>query len=207
MALGHRSTVASLFWIQGLVSYGEGLLTGRNFQWVTHLADASTRLDSLFKTPYTFVAAVTPISEADTSDFPVLRRGIAKYPQDWQMALSFSLRLAEGPTHDYQQAARIMEHFAHDTTVLPHVRTLHRSFYLRTQTTEMALMMLIDDYLNPQFKMFQKGLVMKTIRMLGKNAEYPGVKEWVQKMFFDLSNDSTTPENVFNELLKIIPQH
>ena len=169
MALGHRSTAASLLWINGLVAYGEGLLTGKDFRWITHLADASTRLDSLFKTPYTFVAAITPTSESDTSDYAVLRRGIAKYPEDWQMAVSFALRLAEGPGKDYKQAAQVMEVFAKDTTVLPHIRTLHESFALRTQTTEIALMSILSDCTDPRYIGYRSSLVAKAARALGRD--------------------------------------
>lgn len=176
MSLGHRSTAASLLWINGLITYGDALLTGKSFRWITHLADASTRLDTLFKTPYTFVAAITPIAQKDTSDFPVLRRGIAKYPQDWQLAVSFCLRLSEGPTQDYAEAARIMKHFVNDTTVPVHVRTLHQSFYLHTQTTEIALSTIIDDCLNPRYSGYRSSLVAKAARALGREPRSDEVK-------------------------------
>jgi len=199
MALGHNSTAASLLWINGLISYGEGLMTGKSFRWITHLADASTRLDSLFKTPYTFVAAITPLDEKDTSDFPVLRRGIEKYPEDWQLAISLALRLAEGPIRDQSQAAKIMQAFSNDTTVPPYVRSLHQSFYLNTQTTDIALTAIISDCLNPQYKEFRSSLVAKAARAVGIKARWPATKP-VYEIIIPLMNGQLTPEAAFQRL-------
>lgn len=200
MSLGHNSTAASLLWINGLVAYGESLFTGKTFRWVTHLADASTRLDSLFKTPYQFVGAVTPISEKDTSDIPVLRRGVAQYPHDWQLALMLSLRLAEGPDKDFRQAAEIMEVFASDTSVPPHIRTLHQSFYLQTQTTEIALAMIIDDCLNPNYAGYRSSLLVKAAKVLGRTPNVPAEVAPVWAVLQPLIDHQLEPSQAFIQL-------
>lgn len=173
MALGHNSTAASLLWINGLISYGEGLMTGKSFRWITHLADASTRLDSLFKTPYQFIAAVTPSSELDTSDFPLMRRGVQKVHEDWQMALSFALRLSRGPTHDHLQAARIMRRYANDSTVPPYVRMIHKTFEFNMHTSEIALEMIVNDAINPDYVTFRNSLMVKAARTLNIDPHAP----------------------------------
>jgi len=183
MSLGHRSTAASLFWINGILAYGESFFTGQEYRWITHLADASTRLDTLFKTPYTFVAAITPVSQEDTSDFIVLRRGIAQYPRDWQLAVSFALRLAEGPIHDNLQASRIMKRFANDTTVLPYVRNIHRTLEIRGQSTPLALAMILDDCQDPRYTIFSGALGKKTARLLKlEGAQAQQAEQIVQKV-------------------------
>lgn len=200
MALGHNSTAASLLWINGLISYGEGIMTGKSFRWITHLADASTRLDSLFKTPYTFIAAITPLDEKDTSDFPVLRRGIEKYPEDWQMALSFALRLSEGPSKDHAQAGRVMERYAHDTSIPPYAQQIYKSFYLRTQTTEIALTTIINDCLNPKYNAFIGSLYIKAIRVLNIK-EQTHESRIVWSLLENLARGDANPEKTYSRLL------
>lgn len=201
MSLGHRSTAASLFWINGLISYGESFFTGKSYRWITHLADASTRLDTLFKTPYTFVAAITPIAQKDTADFPVLRRGLAKYPGDWQLAVSFALRLSEGPTKEYAEAARLMERFAQDTTVPLYIKTIHKSFALHTQTTEIALAAIIDDCLNPKYKGYRSSLIAKAARALGRNPGIPEQVAPVRQIMNALFSGQGSPEATYHQLL------
>lgn len=199
MSLGHNSTAASLLWINGLVAYGESLFTGKTFRWVTHLADASTRLDSLFKTPYYFVSAITPIDEKDTSDFPVLRRGIEKYPDDWQLALSLAMRLAEGPSKNYVEAGTIMERFAADTSVPLYIRTIHKTFSLQADNADVALMIIVNDATNPRYNAYVPGLFLKACRALRLKETAPE-RNVVWQTMFQLAQGQLEPQAAYTRL-------
>lgn len=202
MSLGHNSTAASLLWINGLVAYGESLFTGKTFRWVTHLADASTRLDSLFKTPYYFVSAITPIDEKDTSDFPVLRRGIKKYPEDWQLALSLAMRLAEGPSRDYNHASKLMLPFSKSDNVPPYVRSIHELFALKSKPTMIALQMAIGYATNPAYSQFREGLAIKTCRVLNIKQTDPRWNK-VKLIFSLLHANKIAPDEAYDSLIAL----
>jgi hypothetical protein len=166
MSLGYNSAAASLFWIGGIIAYSETMFDGKTFKWLSHVADASTRLDSLFKTPYTFVVAITANNEPDTTDYALLRRGVETFPDDWRLAVSSAFRFANGPGKDYAYAARIMKPFENDTAAPEHIRRTARTFELRAMPLEVAITQILDDYLNPDYKAFQRGLAIKAARVL-----------------------------------------
>jgi hypothetical protein len=82
IAAGNDASVAGLFWIKGLTELGESFLTGKEYAYLSHVANLCTELDSLFYTPYYFVGGVTSIDSPDTSDFVVLRRASRIYPDE-----------------------------------------------------------------------------------------------------------------------------
>jgi len=198
MALGHNSTAASLFWISGIIAYSETMFDGKTFKWLSHLADASTRLDSMFKTPYAFVVAITANNEPDTTDYALLRRGIKTYPDDWRLAVSAAFRFANGPGKDYAYAAKIMKPFENDTTAPPHIRGIHRTFELRAMPLDVAIAQIIDDSLNPDYKAFQKGLAVKTARVLN----YGKIDE-IEAILNDLAKQKIEPQTAFVKLMEM----
>jgi len=196
MSLGHNSTAASLFWISGIIAYSETMFDGKTFKWLSHLADASTRLDSLFKTPYTFVVAITANNDPDTTDYVLLRRGIKTYPDDWRLAISAAFRFANGPGNNYAYAAKIMKPFESDTTAPPHIRGTARTFELRSMPLEVAIAQIIDDYLNPDYKTFQKGLAVKAARVLNSRS----IPE-IESILTDAAKQKIEPQTAFVRLM------
>ncbi|MCL2260195.1 MAG: hypothetical protein FWC15_02445 [Fibromonadales bacterium] len=196
MSLGHNSTAASLFWISGIIAYSETMFDGKIFKWLSHLADASTRLDSLFKTPYTFVVAITASNEQDTTDYALLRRGVKTYPDDWRLAVSVAFRFANGPGKDYAYAAEIMKPFENDTAVPPYVQGTHRTFELRAMPTDVAIAQIIDDSLNPAYKSFQRGLAVKAARVLDNSK----IDE-IESILNNLSKQKIEPQAAFFQLM------
>ena len=169
IAAGNDATVAGLFWIKGLTELGESYLTGKEYAYLSHVANLSTELDSLFFTPYYFVGSITPTDSHDTTDFVVMRRALKNFPDEWRLAVGFALRLSKGPYPDKHAAADVMRPYfdSPDTTIPEHIRLMYRSFELDAEQTETALEMVLNDVMQPRFKKFRKSFYNKTFRVLG----------------------------------------
>ena len=198
MSLGYNSAAASLFWISGIIAYSETMFDGKTFKWLSHLADASTRLDSLFKTPYTFVSAITPNNEPDTTDYELLRRGVKAFPDDWRLAVSSAFRFANGPGKNYAYAAKIMKPFENDTAAPEHIRRTARTFELKSMPLDIAITQIMDDYLNPDYKAFQRGLVIKAARVLNSTEI-----DKIESILSDMAKQKLEPQNAFAALIKM----
>ena len=169
VAAGHDASVAGLFWIKGLTELGESYLTGREYAYLSHVANLCTELDSLFFTPYYFVGSITPTDTRDTTDFAVMRRAVRIFPEEWRLAVGFALRLSNGPYPDKRAAADVMRPYFDypDTTIPEHIRLMYRSFELDAEQTETALEMVLNDVMQPRFKKFRNSFYNKTFRVLG----------------------------------------
>ena len=187
VAAGHDATVAGLFWIKGLTELGESYLTGKEYAYLSHVANLCTELDSMFFTPYYFVGSITPTDTQDTTDFAVMRRAVRLFPDEWRLAVGFALRLSKGPYPDKRAAADVMRPYFDypDTTIPEHIRLMYRSFELDAEQTETALEMVLNDVIQPRFKKFRSSFYNKTFRVLG----YRGVGVTTGK-------DSTTYKEV-----------
>lgn len=169
VAAGNDASVAGLFWIKGLTELGESYITGKEYNYLSHVANLCTELDSLFYTPYYFVSGVTPMDSYDTTDFIVMRRALRIYPERWQFALSLAFRLSKGPYPNPHAAADVMRPYfdSPDTTIPEHIRLLYRTFELDAEQTETALEMILNDVMQPRFKKFRASFYNKAFRVLG----------------------------------------
>lgn len=169
VAAGHDASVAGLFWIKGLTELGESFLTGKEYAYLSHVANLCTELDSLFYTPYYFVSSITPVDSPDTTDFIIMSRALRVYPEKWRVAVSYALRLANGPYPDKKAAADVMRPYfdSKDTTLPQHIRLMYRTFELDMEQTETAVEMILNDVMQPRFKKFRGGFYNKTFRVLG----------------------------------------
>jgi hypothetical protein len=199
MSMGYNSAAASLFWIGGIIAYSETMFDGKTFKWLSHLADASTRLDSLFKTPYIFVSAITASSEPDTTDYVLLHRGIKAFPDDWRLAVSSAFRFADGPGKNYAYAAEIMKPFENDTTAPEHIRRIARTFELKAMPLDIAITQIMDDFLNPDYKTFQRGLAIKAARVLNNGAKI----DKIESILNALAKQKISPQNAFAALMSL----
>jgi len=169
VAAGHDASVAGLFWIKGLTELGESYLTGKEYAYLSHVANLCTELDSLFFTPYYFVGSITPTDTRDTTDFVVMRRAVRLFPEEWRLAVGFALRLSKGPYPDKKAAADVMRPYFDypDSTIPEHIRTMYRTFELDLEQTETAIEMILNDVMQPRFKKFRKSFYNKSFRALG----------------------------------------
>ena len=169
IAAGNNASVAGLFWIKGLTELGDSFLSGKEYNYLSHVANICTELDSLFYTPYYFVGSITPIDTQDTTDFIVMRRALRNFPDHWRLAVGFALRLSKGPYPDPHAAADVMRPYfdSPDTTIPQHIRLMYRTFELDAEQTETALEMIMNDVMQPRFKKFRESFYNKTFRVLG----------------------------------------
>ena len=169
LAAGNDASFAGLLWIKGLTSLGESFLSGKEYNHLSHVANLCTELDSLFFTPYYFVGSITPIDSQDTTDFIVMRRALKNFPDQWRLAVGFSLRLSKGPNPNPRAAADVMRPYfdSPDTTIPQHIRLMYRTFELDAEQTETALEMIMNDVMQPRFKKFRESFYNKTYRVLG----------------------------------------
>ena len=206
IAMGHNVTAAGIFWIGGVIDLGESYLYGTSYAWLSHVGNLSTELDSLFRTPYMVVGSITTTDEPDTTDFTVMRRAVRVFPDDWRLAIYFALRLANGPTHNYAEAAKIMKHFeaSTDTSIPAHIKTIYRNFELNTMQTEMALETIINDALNPQYKDLIKGFTPKTLRVLHRTHDADSnVTNEISFIIKKLSEHAIDPNYAYRLLLSL----
>lgn len=210
IAAGNNSTVAGLFWIKGLTELGDNFLRGREYAYLGHVANLSTELDSLFYTPYYFLGSLTSLDSHDTTDFVVMRRATRVFPEDWRLSLDFAMRLANGPYPNKKAAADVMRPFfdSPDTTIPTHIRTIYRTFELDTMQTEVAVMAILDDFLQPRFKKFRDGFYNKMFRVLGYRAVTDSVAkevalEKIKKILELVAEGRMHPQQAFNILISM----
>lgn len=204
IAAGNNSSVAGLFWIKALTNLGESYLSGTEYAYLGHLADLCTDLDSLFYTPYYVVGGISAVDSPDTSDFKVFRRGHRVYPEDWRLALYFALRLAKGPYPDKKAAADVMRPYfdSPDTTIPVHIRTIYRSFELDTMQTEVAIMTIIEDVMQPRYKPFLESFSSKMFNLLGYRAmqneeERMRVKDTIKDIIAKVADGKLHPQYAY----------
>ena len=209
IAAGNDASVAGLFWIKGLTELGDSFLSGKEYTYLSHVANLCTELDSLFYTPYYFVSAVTPMDSRDTTDYAVMRRALRLYPEQWRLAVAHALRLSKGPFPNKTAAANVMRPYfdSPDTTIPAHIRTIYRTFELDTMQTEMAVEMVLNDVMQPRFKKFRASFYNKTYRVLGYRGRKTGADSTVFNEIsrtIDLFADGKiAPVQAYNHLLQL----
>lgn len=203
LAAGQDVAAAGIFWINGLVNLGDSYLTGHEYDYLGHVGELSTSLDSLFFTPYYFVGGVVSIGEQDTTDFSVMRRATRIFPGDWKLAMYFAIRLAHGPYKLYDEAANVMRPFASstDTTIPLHAKNIYRSFELKTMQTEIALASLIEDCADPNFAMFRLSLRSRARHVLGFNMEKNDTLQLIDSLVFGVMDGKVDPTYAYRTLL------
>lgn len=209
VAAGNDASVAGLFWIKGLTELGDSFLSGKEYTYLSHVANLCTELDSLFYTPYYFVSAITPMDSKDTTDYVVMRRALKLYPDQWRLAVSHALRLSKGPYPNKTAAANVMRPYfdSPDTTIPPHIRMMYKTFELDTMQTETAIEMVLNDVMQPRFKKFRSSFYNKTYRILGyrnkKTAADSTVLNEITKTIDLFADGKISPPQAYNHLLQL----
>ena len=209
VAAGNDASVAGLFWIKGLTELGDSFLSGKEYTYLSHVANLCTELDSLFYTPYYFVSAITPMDSKDTTDYVVMRRALKLYPDQWRLAVSHALRLSKGPYPNKTAAANVMRPYfdSPDTTIPPHIRMMYKTFELDTMQTETAIEMVLNDVMQPRFKKFRSSFYNKTYRILGyrnkKTAADSTVLNEITKTIDLFADGKISPAQAYNHLLQL----
>lgn len=99
MSLSHNELLADLYWIKTLVYYGDGLVANHGMPDVESLVALINRLDPQFRKPYQWGSFATTYRTQNAtqaefeSSVAILRRGVAAFPRDWELAWQLGLRL------------------------------------------------------------------------------------------------------------------
>ncbi len=146
MSMGHKTTLAGLYWVDATTYFGERYLNNEEAVWMLHLVDLITELDPLFKTGYMFAGTILQSSD-DSLDLTILKRGLKYFPNDWRLALFYSLREIE-KNGDYHKAAEVMDKFSNTSDAPEYVKHIHRSFLAKKSTIPIALNIYLTDFKN-----------------------------------------------------------
>ena len=131
---GYNEVAADINWARGLVYYGSAVLGESDLRYLERFIDTVLELDPYFKRVYWWAAAAVTYQGAKTShkgkefiaatddEFRLsakyLRKGIEKFPQEYDYYLSLALRLwwdieprsEEERRANREEAARLMDH-------------------------------------------------------------------------------------------------
>lgn len=116
VSLGYNELFADLLWVRTVIYYGDGLVKKHGMPDLAQLLAAINRLDPWFRRPYywgahalTFRNNVATTEEYQLS-IEVLRRAIARFPDDWEFAWLLGLRLfLDARSPDPKQLAALKE--------------------------------------------------------------------------------------------------
>jgi hypothetical protein len=100
LALGHTELAADLLWTRTLIYYGDGLYHETGIPDAEKLVLLVNRLDPQFRRAYIWGAHAMPFRRKFATEdeyrasVDVLRRGVAIFPDDWELNWLLGLRLA-----------------------------------------------------------------------------------------------------------------
>jgi len=168
MVLGFDEAAAALIWVKSILYYADAYLNHQNYQWLGHMLDIVTTLNPRFKPAYDFggVILTKQVSEIPKT-LVLLERGIAEYPDDWQLRVSAALARVKLDSN-YLLAAEYLKPLAIDTLVPVHIRNLAATFLEKGGGDRMALAFLVGKYLQVQNAMQREVILEKMSRLYSK---------------------------------------
>jgi hypothetical protein len=163
LALGYREGLASVLWVRGVLYFGEAYMSGRSAEWLGQFLNMVTLLNPRFHDAYGFTgSALAKDSAGRKAADGILRRGIAEFPQDWQLRVYAALNQMKLDSNAVQ-AAELLEPIALQEGIPNHIRTLAAGLLTQGGNERMALAYLTGQYLrtdNPmQREIFRDRLV------------------------------------------------
>jgi|GEM_PF-1597795 len=201
LSLGNTESVASILWIDALINYGGSLLANQQFQWLNRMADLVTILDPHFETVYTFMGTVGSFGAADSTDVRILKRGTEAFPDHWKIALFYSMRVIDFDSN-FTEAANTMRRFAKDPNVPDYIQRIHRTYESRIDPYGTGLLLLLEDYLNPQYQSFRKG-IEKQIQTRTNPLHIPKIDSQIDQGLQQLRSGKIEPAAIYHTLMEL----
>jgi hypothetical protein len=99
LSLGHTEVLADVTWVRALIYYGDGVMHDTGMPDTESLARLLNVLDPYFRRPYIWGAYATTMrngfatQEEYASSVEILRRGVAVFPDDWELNWILGVRL------------------------------------------------------------------------------------------------------------------
>jgi hypothetical protein len=201
LSLGNTESVASLLWIDALIQYGGSLFANQQYLWLSRIADLVTILDPHLETVYNFVGTVGSLNTADSTDLKILKRGIEAFPDHWRIALFYSMRAIDFDSN-FTEAANTMRRFANDSTVPDYIRRVHRTYESRIDPYGAGLLLLLEDYMNPQYASFRKG-IENQIRTRTNPKAITRIDSQIDLLLSQLREGVIEPLSIFKALMDL----
>jgi tetratricopeptide (TPR) repeat protein len=87
----YQAAMSDLVWLRAIQYYGQHLWSDRKFEWLNHIFDILTTLDTRFSNAYDFGSKMLAwdakqVNEAEK----LLNRGIINNPLDWQLTFDYA---------------------------------------------------------------------------------------------------------------------
>ncbi len=202
MSMGHKTTLAGLYWVDATTYFGERYLNDEEAVWMLHLVALITELDPLFKTGYMFTGTILKSSD-DSLDLTILKRGLEHFPEDWRLALFYSLREIE-KNGDYHKAAETMEKFSSIPDAPEYVKHIYRTFLAKGSATPIALDIYLTDYQNQADFILKKAIRNKIIALDTTSVNREENQTNIMQVLDSLENKGLTLMHAKENILHIL---
>jgi hypothetical protein len=187
LSLGHNELLADLTWIRTLVYYGDGLAQNHGMPDVEKLILLMNRLDPWFRRPYFWGAHATTYrrQEATQEEFrasaDILRRAVARFPADYEMAWLLGLRLYfDLRSPDPQEQARLREEGA---------MYIERAMRLPGAPSDLPVLAA-----TLRTRLGQKERALRELREMILTTEDERARETLEAKYAALANDASSSE-------------
>ncbi len=202
MSMGHKTTLAGLYWVDATTYFGERYLNDEEAVWMLHLVDLITELDPLFKTGYMFAGTILQSSD-DSLDLTILKRGLQHFPEDWRLALFYSLREIE-KNSDYHKAAETMQKFSSAPDAPEYVKHIYRTFLAKGSAIPIALDIYLTDYQHQTNVILKKAIRKKIIALDTSSINEEGNHIKIGQVLDSLENKSLTLTQAKEQILSTL---
>jgi hypothetical protein len=204
--LGHHQASAGLIWIQSLVYFGDNMLSGQATTWMLPMMRLVVYLDPDFQKAYQFVGLF--VAGADDDIEPILDKGIARFPNDWKMALYYSMQLAE--RDELEKASKVMKPFEkikvddEGKSIPDYISKMSIFFAEFGLPLPLALSQYLGSYVQSA-PALRPALEARIVKLVANswNTRNEKVAIEVNSLLLALINKELTSEVVFSELVRL----
>lgn len=205
LSMGQEEALASLMWVRTLIYYGDHLLKGKKASWVLHMSNLITELNPKWKPAYRFVGNVFKSGKKDSTDLVILKRGAETFPNDWRLSFYYAQRVIDKDSN-WMYASNIMKPFENKPNVPKYIQGLSKSYKIFSYPIEQAIIFLLEDYLNPALKTYQKGAAIKIQQLVLNTGKLDGTAK-TDLLLKKLSQGILSKHQVFISLIHLYQNH
>ncbi|MDB5105172.1 MAG: hypothetical protein JWP91_2861 [Fibrobacteres bacterium] len=168
MAMDLDEAVGDIFWVQAMIYFADAYLTGKSYQWLGHMLDIVTTLNTHLYAAYEFGGVVLTKEKRELpKTLKLLNRGMEAFPNDWRLRL-YAATAQLAFDSNFTAAAEYLKPITLDKDVPDHIRTLCATLLNKGGGQRVALAFLVDRYLHSDNTINREIFVKKIIKL------YPG---------------------------------
>ena len=204
ISMGHQNTFVGLLWIKGMVYFGENLLENSSAPEIINLCNLVTKLDPQFMSAYAFLGTI--LNEENyqgTKHIDILKYGVEQNPENWQLALYYSMAVID-KFRDYSQAASIMKPFDGIPGIPKYIQNMHRTFQAQSSSDQAAILIYLEDVMRiKDYPILQQSRIKKIFRIIHPGLGFDSPEyESIQGLIADISTKKLPIEQGYRELIK-----